>query len=71
LAGAPDFCELDIPGPSSSIATSREAAFAFDTAYRAIWFRISQLVALPLQSFDKAALQTRLFNIGRVARSKT
>jgi len=53
------------PDPSNSEGGDEQRRRAFELTRQAIGYRMFQLLALPLQTMDRAALQTGLAEIGR------
>lgn len=53
------------PDPSNAEGGDAGKRRAFELTRQAIGYRMLQLLALPLQSMDRAALQTALTDIGR------
>lgn len=60
-----------IPDPAAVTGTPAEIAVAFDDAYRMLARRIELLLALPIESLDKAALHHHLHAIGREGEGAT
>lgn len=62
--GHPATAHWGIPDPSMVEGTEAEKWLAFADAYRMLRTRISLLVALPIDSLDRLALEQRLREIG-------
>jgi len=67
--GHPMTAHWGIPDPAAAQGTPAEIALAFDTAYKALFRRVSVFIALPFESLDKLLLQSRLKEIGHLDRS--
>jgi len=63
--GQPVKVHWDYPDPSNTEGGDEEKRRAFELTRQAIGYRMLQLLALPLQTMDRAALQTALGEIGR------
>jgi arsenate reductase len=65
--GRPTSAHWGIPDPAAMVATPAEIAAAFGEAARRLRHRIELFLALPLETLDHVALQSRLREIGRHA----
>ena len=64
--GHPTTAHWDVPDPKAATGTEAEIAVAFDEAYRMLRRRIELLlVAIPIGSIDRLALEESLREIGR------
>jgi arsenate reductase (thioredoxin) len=64
-AGAPVKVHWGYPDPSVSTGSDDDRRRAFELTRQALGYRMLQLLALPLESMDRAALQHALEAIGR------
>ena len=64
-AGAPVKVHWGYPDPSNAEGGDDGKRRAFELTRQAIGYRMLQLLALPLQTMDRAALQAALVEIGR------
>ena len=62
--GHPATAHWGIPDPAAAQGNEAERALAFADAYRLLLNRISLLLALPIESLDKLALEQRIREIG-------
>jgi arsenate reductase (thioredoxin) len=65
--GHPATAHWGIPDPAAAEGNEAERALAFADTYRLLSNRISLLLALPLESLDRLALEQRLREIGAEA----
>jgi arsenate reductase len=63
--GAPVKVHWGYPDPSSAEGSDDDKRRAFELTRQAIGYRLLQLLALPLDAMDRAALQSALVEIGR------
>jgi arsenate reductase (thioredoxin) len=64
--GRPMTAHWGIPDPAAVEGTRNEVRLAFKEAYRLLSKRIEVFAALPIESLDRLALQTKLREIGRL-----
>jgi arsenate reductase len=64
-AGAPVKVHWGYPDPSNAEGGDAGRQRAFELTRQALGYRVLQLLALPLESMDRAALQRALADIGR------
>ncbi len=64
--GQPMTAHWGIPDPAGAKGSDAEAALAFKDAYRMLTHRIEAFASLPLRSLDKASLQKKLREIGKM-----
>jgi arsenate reductase (thioredoxin) len=64
--GRPMTAHWGIPDPASVAGSPAEITLAFKDAYRMLSERIAELIALPISTLDRLALQTKLREIGRM-----
>jgi arsenate reductase (thioredoxin) len=67
--GQPMTAHWGVPDPAQAMGTAAEIALAFKDAYRMLYQRISVFAALPIRSLDQLSLQSRLEEIGHMARA--
>jgi arsenate reductase len=63
--GAPVKVHWGYPDPSRATGSDDDKRRAFELTRQALGYRMLQLLALPLASMDRAALQSALVEIGR------
>ena len=63
--GKPIKVHWGYPDPSRAIGSDDDKRRAFDLTRQALGYRMLQLLALPLQTMERAALQSALLAIGR------
>ncbi|ANY81552.1 ArsR family transcriptional regulator [Microvirga ossetica] len=63
--GHPTMAHWGVPDPKAATGTEAEIAVAFDEAYRMLRRRIELLLAIPIGSIDRLALEESLREIGR------
>ncbi len=67
--GKPMTAHWGIPDPAAAEGTPAEIALAFNDAYRMLHRRIEAFTALPIKALDSLTLQSKLREIGHMARS--
>jgi arsenate reductase len=67
--GHPMTAHWGIADPAAVSGSPAEVTLAFDDAYRTLYQRIEAFTSLPLGSIDRASLQTKLREIGRLSRA--
>lgn len=63
--GHPTSAHWGVPDPAAATGTEAERRLAFAEAFRMLGNRIRIFMSLPVDSLDRAALQTRMNAIGR------
>lgn len=64
--GQPMTAHWGVPDPAEAQGSPAEIALAFKDVYRMLFQRIGVFTALPIRSFDRLSLQTKLKEIGRM-----
>lgn len=65
--GHPMSAHWGVPDPAAAIGTAAERRLAFAEAFRMLGNRIRIFMSLPVESLDRAALQTRMNAIGQTS----